>query len=130
VEANIISFKEARMNRGLAEAKGLVAGIMEHTMMEARLMGLRVECVDPKAWRYRVTDIKTGKVRRKSVTAYALEIFLETERDKLANALGMYSATTFRRLSMALAGAYELCSRDAMAMKYFMVMVLGAEEAA
>lgn len=130
-QADIINLDEARTNRVLANANELVAGSMERTIMEASLMGLRVECVDPKTCRYRVTDVKTGKVRRKSVTDYALEVFLETERDKLASALGMHSATTFRRLSMALSGSYDqLSPRDAMAMKYFKVMVLGVDEAA
>lgn len=92
-------------------------------ILETDLLGLIVEELEDGF--LRVTDAEPGRIRRNRISECEFGDFLEEERDKAAQAIGLYCAVSFRRLRGMLEGDTQLSPAEERAFRYFKAYVLG-----
>lgn len=125
--SNVIAFTPRYSEKLIGGAGELYARVLAAKAAEAALMGFHVERLsrDGALDYFRISDIESGKVRRKRINLINMNSFLEYERDKIAIRLGMRSAFYLRFLSDALSGdTSDLKPVDRKAVLYFRAMVL------
>lgn len=98
--AQIINLQERRKEDGLAKIPTWAAQIEAYNIADAAAMGLEVIKLEDGG--YRVTDIATGKVRRKRLRD--LDRFVDMERDRLANILGFPNEYRMRMIGRVIGG--------------------------
>lgn len=118
--AQIINLQERRRENEFAKLVAMAGAIEAYNIAEAAAMGLDVIKLEDGG--YRVTDIATGKVRRKRLRG--LNRFVARERDHLANTLGFPSEYYMRTMARVIHGE-KTTHAYARALRYLLAAISG-----